>query len=453
MTSLRTHLVLWTIIIEALLLTAFAGTLLFYIYNSQTKQIQEILSLSGTELNAIVDTNGNGFYASDLESSTLSSRGVLAWIINPKGEVGLTIGVSENQTLPPTLPPLNQSRDYTLSDGLKVRILTTPLQEADSVKGTIIIAYPLTESHRFITQIEFGILIAVPLALILSIIGGLFLTKKAMLPIASITHITKRINASDLGKRIDMDLPDDEIGHLGTTINGMLDRLEAAFQRERQFTADVSHELRTPLSLLKTQLSLARSRPRDISTLYKMMHEMEHDVDRMTSLVNEMLTLSSVEQSKGLQFETINIDLILSSVISNFQESAHKKSVSIIKENSNVKNLEVKGNPEQLYRVFSNLVENALKYTPAGGIIKILIKNSYDGIKVIIADSGVGIEKSHLAFLFDRFYRVDSSRTRQSGGFGLGLAIVKAIVESHGGSISVESTPGKGTNFTVSFRE
>lgn len=452
MISLRTHLVLWTIIIEALLLTAFAATLLFYIYNSQSKQIQEVLSLSSTELNAIVDTNDNGFYASELESTTLSSRGVLAWILNPGGEVGLTIGVTENQTLPLTLPPLNQSRNYTLSDGLKVRILAAPLQEADSVKGTIVVAYPLTDSHRFINQIEFGILVAIPLALILSIIGGLFLTKKAMLPIASITHITKRINASDLGKRIDSDLPDDEIGHLGTTINGMLDRLEAAFQRERQFTADVSHELRTPLSLLKTQLSLARSRPRDISTLYKMMHEMEHDVDRMTSLVNEMLTLSSVEQSKGLQFESINIDLILSSVISNFQESAHKKSVSLIKENFNVKNLEVKGNPEQLYRVFSNLIENALKYTPPGGRIEIRIKSSPKGVEVTISDTGSGIEQQHLAFLFDRFYRVDDSRARKSGGVGLGLAIVKAIVESHDGSISVDSTPGKGTNFTVSFR-
>jgi heavy metal sensor kinase len=449
--SLRVRLVLWTVVLEALLLLVFALVLVVILRSTQNRQIEETLRLSATQLNAVVDLSDSGFRVSAAETADLRARGLLAWVLTPSGEVGLTVGEVDAHPLPAGLPPPEQITEAVLDNGAPVRLLVTPLQEGSRALGTIVVALPLAASQTFLNQILLSLAVAIPIVLVLSAAGGLFLANRALAPVATITATARQISAADLSKRLNLSLPNDEIGQLAQTFDAMLERLEAAFQRERQLTSDVSHELRTPLGMLKTQLSLARSRPRDAAALLQMMANIEGDVDRMTRLIEQLLTLARVEQ-KGLD-ESAPVDLgqLLTHVIDPLRETARVRQVSLNLSLPPQVNMHLQGDAEPLRQVFTNLIDNALKYTPAGGQVSVSAHRNWQEIAVSVSDTGTGIPPEHLPHLFERFYRVDSARARDTGGFGLGLAISQTIVQAHNGQITVDSQPDHGTTFTVTL--
>ncbi|MCB9078170.1 MAG: HAMP domain-containing protein [Anaerolineaceae bacterium] len=447
--SLRVRLVLWTVALEAVLLLIFAVVLITVLRNNQNQKIEETLRLSATQLNAVVDVRGSDYYADVAETADLRGRGVLAWILTPQGTIGLMVGEAENYPIPIALPPPEQLGDGELVNGEPVRLLVTPLQEGNRILGTVVVALSLRESQTFLNQIFLSLAIAIPIVLLLSAGGGLFLANRALAPVAAMTTTAQQISADDLSQRLAFDLPNDEIGRLAHTFNAMLDRLDRAFQRERQFTADASHELRTPLGLLKTQLSLARSRPRDTATLLQMMTDMEGDVDRMTHLVEQMLILARVEQGEAVKFAPVALDTLLNELTQQLQPKAQERQLTLTLEYPPHINLQTTGNASQLQQVFSNLLDNALKFTPVGGQVEVSLNRDWQQIIATVTDNGPGIPPENLPHLFNRFYRVDSARTRTAGGFGLGLAITREIVRLHGGTIDVQSQSGQGTTFTV----
>ncbi len=449
--SLRVQLVLWTVALEALLLLVFAVVLVVILRNAQNQQIEETLRLSAAQLNAVVDISDSGFHAAVAETADLRSRGVLAWVLTPAGGVGLTVGEAEAHPLPAALSPPEQLTDTTLDTGVPVRLFVTPLREGSRALGTIVVALPLTVSHAFLNQILLSLTVAIPIVLALSAVGGLFLANRALAPVATITATARQISAADLSQRLNLTLPDDEIGQLAQTFDAMLERLDAAFQRERQLTSDVSHELRTPLGMLKTQLSLARSRPREAATLLQMMADMEGDVDRMTRLIEQLLTLARVEQKGLAQLAPVDLGKLLTAVAEQLQLPARDRQVALNLSLPAQVNLQLQGDAEPLRQVFTNLIDNVLKYTPAGGQVSVSAGRTWQEITVLISDTGPGIPAEHLPYLFERFYRVDSARTRDTGGFGLGLAISQAIVQAHSGQITVDSQLDRGTTFTVTL--
>ena len=448
---LRVRLVLWTVMIEAVLLLVFSGVFIFVLRNAQNNQIEETLRLSAAQLNAVVDVRGDQYQVAPDETTYLRTRGVLAWILSPEGDLGGSVGDATLANLPATLPAPDHLADTHLSNGEPVRLLVTALHEGDQVLGTLVLAASLRDSQTFINQILLGLSIALPIVLALSAAGGLFLASRALAPVAAITHTAEQISAADLSQRLELDLPDDEIGHLAHTFNAMLDRLERAFERERQLTADVSHELRTPLGMLKTQLSLARSRPRDAAALLEMMHDMEGDVDRMTRLIEQMLTLARVEQRGVTAFAPFALDRLVCDMVAQLQAKAGEKTIDLDVAIPPQIDWQIRGDAEKLQQVFLNLIDNAIKYTPSGGTITVEAHRQWQTVLVAVADTGPGIPPEHLPHVFERFYRADSARARATGGFGLGLAISEAIVKAHHGLIEVTSTPGLGTTFTVSL--
>ncbi len=447
--KIRTRLVLWTVLLEAGILIVFGSVLVFFVYQLQTKEISDSLHLSAAELNAVIDVSNNKYFSSDLKPNNFYIRNVMAWIIAPDGHIGMTVGDADKYAIPSPLPANDTISTGTLDNNEKVKLLTSFLQEGDQWLGTIVLASPLSKNDHILEQIILGLILIIPAGLILSAIGGWFLAAKAMAPVAKITSTARDISARDLSRRLNFNMPDDEIGHLADTIDEMLERLDLAFQRERQFTADVSHELRTPLGFLKTQLSLARSRDRDAQTLLKMMKDMETDVDRLSQLVEQMLNLARVESDKASAFEKISIDKILSTVVNKLKLIADNKGILYSLQLSIKKDCIVSGNNTQLGQVFFNIIENALKYTPSGEKVTVKLEAIEDKVIITVADMGPGIEPEHIPHIFERFYRVDSSRIRKSGGFGLGLALSKAIVKAHKGDIFVKSNSGKGSVFTV----
>lgn len=295
-------------------------------------------------------------------------------------------------------------------------------------------------------------LLKVPLLLGMVGIGGLLLANRALKPIVQITRMTEQIRVSgDLTQRIHYQgNTDDELQRLATLFDEMLDALQATFEHEKRFTADASHELRTPLTALKGRLHVTLSQPRTAEMYEETLHAIEQEVDRLIRLSGDLLLLSRLEQRyQDVPLEPINLSDLLAAIAEQIQPLADLQHLQLLPEIA--PNLQIQGSPDHLIRLFLNLLDNAVKHTPAPGQIKITAGVQERRIQIRVSDTGIGIAPEHLPHLFKRFYRVEKSRSRAMGGTGLGLAIAQEIVHRHQGTITVQSQLGHGTTFTVTF--
>jgi heavy metal sensor kinase len=240
----------------------------------------------------------------------------------------------------------------------------------------------------------------------------------------------------------------DEVGRLAQTFDQMLARLQDSFERERRFTSDAAHELRTPLTVLKGQIEVTLSRARGSAEYEAKLRELAVQVDRLIRLSNALLFLSRSDQNQ-IDFKpaAVNVTELFSVLIEQLHPLADEKglNVSIQLEDD----LFVRGDNDHLIRLFMNLLENAVKYTPADGQVQVSAWREAGEVSVKISNSGEGIPSEHIPHLFERFYRVDEARSSQSGGNGLGLAIANEIVRLHGGGIDVQSEMEKGVTVSV----
>jgi heavy metal sensor kinase len=297
--------------------------------------------------------------------------------------------------------------------------------------------------------------VAVPATLTLAAFGGWFIADRALRPIDAITRQAQRISEQDLHRRLNLDLPEDEVGRLARTFDAMLARLDAAFQRQRQFTADASHELRTPLTVMKTNIGVTLNRPRSAKQYETALTQVEGEVDRLTRLTNDLLLLARADASQAnVQSREVDLVSIANKVVNELRPLAESKSLALRFDAP--ASAAMHGDPDQLHRLFFNLIENAIKYTAQGSVdVRITPQPAQDStpprIRVTIEDTGLGIAAEHLPHLFERFYRVDAARSREQGGSGLGLAIAHSIVAAHGGTIDVSSEIGHGTLVTLTL--
>ncbi|HZY40539.1 MAG TPA: ATP-binding protein, partial [Anaerolineae bacterium] len=278
-----------------------------------------------------------------------------------------------------------------------------------------------------------------------------FIADRALRPIDAITRQAQRISEQDLHHRLNLDLPDDEVGRLARTFDAMLIRLDAAFQRQRQFTADASHELRTPLTVMKTNLGVTLNRPRSAKQYETALTQIDGEVDRLTRLTNDLLLLARTDA--GLlrtigQLRPIDLAALAYDVTSELRSLAESKSLALTC--FAPEPASVRGDPDQLHRLLFNLIENAIKYTSRGSVT-VRVAPQPDRVRVTIEDSGPGIATEHLPHLFERFYRVDAARSREQGGSGLGLAIAHSLVTAHNGTLEISSEIDRGTTVTATL--
>jgi signal transduction histidine kinase len=274
------------------------------------------------------------------------------------------------------------------------------------------------------------------------------LARKALAPVDALRRSADAITANRLSDRLPVPNPDDELGRLATTVNAMIGRLERSFGEMRRFTADASHELRTPLTAIRLEAEAVSDRAGTVAECKVLAGSILEECGRLARLTDQLLALA--REDAGIadrEPERVDLGGLVGGVADALRAVAEAKQVTMATDLA--PGAVVKGDPIRLRQLAMNLIDNAIKYTPEGGSVRVAVGPSDRSAVVVVADTGVGIPADHLPRVFDRFYRVDKARSRELGGTGLGLSIARSIVTAHGGSIELASRPGSGSTATV----
>ena len=450
---LRWRLTLWYLLTLGVILLLFAAFLYWQLQRSLYDQVDTTLQLAASQALINVDAEGDRIAFQNIENPSNAAQhqndDLTFYLLATEGAMVDQLG--QDTAVSPQTPP--QPGYVTLSTGEDRWRIYTQAAAADNAAGWVQVVQNLDPINETLEKLLTQMTIGVPLALVLAGVGGLFLASRALQPIARITHTAQSISGSDLNRRIHYQGPADELGRLARTFDAMLDRLQAAFARERRFTGDAAHELRTPLAALKGRIGVTLSQPRPVPEYTATLQEMEGQVDRLIHLSNDLLFMARLDQrQRPLQLEPIVLHDFLGAVVEQVSPLAEAKQIELSEIIPD--DLTIRGDIDLLIRLFLNLLDNAIKYTPEGGQVTVAAQLENKQVNIAIADTGPGIPAKHLPHLFERFYRVEEDRARRGrgngqSGAGLGLAIAYEIVRTHGGQLAVESQLNQGTTFVV----
>ena len=333
------------------------------------------------------------------------------------------------------------------ADAPRWRVAT---RQTNGPEGTLIVQVSRSLEHydHEMSELLLVLLITGPLTLLVALGGGYFLARRALSPVDRMAETAKHLGIQQLNQRLEIANPDDELGRLAETLNGMLDRLEKSFVEMQRFTADASHELRTPISVIRTEAEVALKQPVSDEEKQTLLSNILEECERLTWITDQLLTLSR-EDAGITQFRQEPVDLVqlVREVVETMQPLSDAKCLEVSVETENT--LSVTGDAERMRQVVYNLLDNAIKYTPDDGRIDLTLRTDNDTAVFAVRDTGEGIPAEHLPHVFDRFYRVDKARSREAGGTGLGLSIVQSIVGAHAGTVEIVSTVNEGTEVKV----
>ena len=332
-----------------------------------------------------------------------------------------------------------------------VRVYSSPIVSGNRVDGVVQLAESLNGIRHTVNVLTRTLFALIPIALLVVGLGSMLLTDGALKPVGRMAEVAGEISAKDLSRRLDV-AGDDEFANLAGTFNSMLGRLEdsfgkleAAYQRQQQFTGDASHELRSPLTVIKANTSLALTGVRSADDYREALVAADRAADHMNAVVQDLLFLARADAGRShRQFETVRLVDVLSEAAATAPKGAAQVTVDVDDPAATVK-----ADRMSILRLVTNLLSNAIRYTPSDGSITLSARIDGDEAVISVADTGEGIDARHIPHLTERFYRCDSARTRTDGGAGLGLAIVRSIVDDHHGTLSIDSIVGAGSTFTV----
>jgi len=383
-----------------------------------------------------------------------ASPGMYLQIVDGNGDVVTKSDNLGEQELPVDQSLLNRGLEGNVAIGTvasgsgSVRIMASPLYLNDQI-----LLLEVAESTKYLdttmSEVRWSLLAAVSVALVLAGVSGWVIVRRALSPVERVTRAARDIETgSDLGRRVAYSGPADEVGRLAATFDHMIEHLERVFQSQKHFVADASHDLRGPLTAIQGNLDLLKFDDLNPEERQESLKAVEAETWRMASIVSDLAVLAELESGHLEQQEDVSLRGMLLDTREWAGLLAGNRRIVIERQDD----LWVKGSAHRLERLLSNLVGNAIKYTPDGGTITLSLFQDGDWACLQVSDTGIGIAPEHLPHIFDRFYRVDEARTRGDGGSGLGLAIVKGIAEQHRGRVTAASEPGKGSRFSVWLR-
>jgi heavy metal sensor kinase len=322
--------------------------------------------------------------------------------------------------------------------------------EAHGPPFYVSIGAPLGQNQRVLREFTLAYVAIIPGALILGSFLGWIMAGRALTPVLAVAQAAQRISGSNLKLRIPTRRAGDELDYLILTFNRMIERLEASFQQMKQFSTDVSHELRTPITAIRGQLEVALFTAKTTEHYREAIFNALQDIDRLSQIVRALLLLSQAESGQVvLQKARLNLCEIVRELVEQFQIPAEETGVRLTADLAGECYADV--DRVQIERMITNLLSNALKFTPGGGEVRMSVRRIDHTVELTVSDTGKGIPTESLPHIFDRFYRVPGSGTAPSPeqGLGLGLSFVAWIVKAHNGKIEVDSAPGQGTCFTI----
>ncbi len=479
--SIRFRLVLWFVLILGVVMVVFSAFLYY-------RQAQDVRSVAMARLNYTLEhTLGTSHEREGLGEQPLSvissiSGGTPDIVNSPQpgdvlalqtvdGNIQQSSGVLTSAQIQALDFPLNhwvgviQVNISAESGGFSGAYLFADpaIQQNGQVSGYLLVGVPLDANNQ-LGRLLVSLILGNVITLAIALTGGFWLADRAMRPVHTITQAAREISESDLHKRLNLK-GRDELAELGNTFDGMLSRLQAAFERQRQFTADASHELRTPLTIIDLESSRGLAAHRSPDEYERILGNIQSENKFMIRLVTNLLALARMDAGQlKLKFEPLDLSELASEVIERMQPVAKAQGVEL--HVGDLPETPMQGDRATLAQMLTNLVENAIKYSASANAPKVHIsigQRQADGRAeawVKVQDNGIGISREHQAHIFDRFYQVEQSRTRASGsdgdgsgqessGTGLGLAIAQWIAKAHQGEIHVVSAVGQGATFEV----
>ena len=459
--SLRLRLTLWYGSVLAATLILLGATLYMALEYALSQQVDETLHETAEVAAHSLEEHRFGPFllVADLaqEFPALAVTDKFFQIFGPAGK--LTI---QSINLDPHTIPLNEHafesalegeatfESFELENNLPVRLLTIPIIQGGALLNILQIGTSMQPVTEALQRLLFILVLSAPIALIVSLLGGWALAGRALKPVDTITRTAQQIAKGDLSQRIQASPSEDEIGHLISTMNDMLGKLEVSFRQIRQFSGDASHELRTPLTVIKGETEFALRKPRSQDIYQETLESNLEEVDRMSQIIDDLLLLSRADLGEielniiPLQFDELVKEIEQQSIVLG---QIHQ----VVVTSGTIDAVRIRGDELRLRELLLNLVDNAIKYSSVGDEINLSLFSEKQEAVLSITDRGIGIAPEDHDRIFDRFYRTDAARTHTKIGTGLGLSICRWIVDAHRGTIHVRSRPGEGSTFCVRF--
>ena len=350
--------------------------------------------------------------------------------------------------LPTQRTELKNYRRVSAQTGQPLMIYTTRYEAPSGSSILVETGANMEPLFHLLRSLVMILLIVMPVILIGAAVGGHLLMAGPLRPVVALTEKAESIGRKELGERLPIIHSGDELERLSLALNRMIDRLEEALAHNQRFSADASHELRTPLTIIHGELEALLEIPGlDTQTVEGISSALDES-DRMSRIVHNLMTISRLDSGgERIEMRSVELSSVLKITLDHMSLLADEKAILVTCHAAAP--VWVTGDAMRLKQVIVNLVDNAIKYTPDGGRIEVSLQAQEEQAVLSVADTGIGIPVESLPFVFDRFYRADKARSRESGGTGLGLAIVKAICTAHNGVVSVESSENKGSTFKV----
>jgi heavy metal sensor kinase len=451
--SIRTRLTTWYFVILAMTLSLFGLSAYLMMRSSIHQTVDEQLRNHADAVRRLIERNspyGEEDIRDELrEHSVLPAEGVLLQVSDQQGNWLYRSAFMSRYEIP-RAHETSEVPSTVTANNKPMRMLNAEATIGNHIY-LIQVATPLDDFYNSLHRFAILLFVSIPILLLCAATGGFWMSRRALEPVDQITQAARNISIHNLSRRLVVPQTRDELQRLSETLNSMLERLEAAFRKITQFTTDASHELRTPIAVMRTRAELALRKTRSADEYREALSQTHADLERTSDLVEKLMVLARTDHgAELLQFDTINLGEIVQEACNQGSILAESKQVEFREQISKLP-VWVTGDAHALRQLFLVLIDNAVKYTPAFGYVEVAVSRENGSVLGIVRDSGIGISTEDLPHIFERFYRADKARSRESGGVGLGLSIGSWIAEAHGGVIEVQSSLGHGSTFQVRF--
>jgi heavy metal sensor kinase len=453
---IRARITVWYAVLLAAVVAAVGLFLVLQLRSDLTEAIDRGLHPAAAQIADGYRSEGAA-EAVDVARSVLTGERAAAQILDPSGRIAVSWGDPVSRA--PMLTPAGAAavlRDGELTRTVELgrgdqrfRLVARPTVRRDRRQVAVAVESMATVD-RSVRGVVILLLVAGPAALMATALGGWWLARRALRPIDRMTARAAAIDLDRIEDRLVVPPTGDEVAHLATTLNAMLDRIERGVDEQHRLVADASHELRTPLAAMRAEIDVSLRADDLAPAARRVLESAREEVDRMARTVDDLLVLASLDEGRlALLIEPLDLHDVASRAASSLHSLAGTRNVSLVVDGPAAPTV---GDADRLGHAVRNLIENAIKFSPAGGEVAATTWAADGEVGVTVRDEGPGIAPAIRERIFDRFFRADPSRTRSTGGGGLGLAICREIVLAHGGRVWVEDAEPQGSAFSLGLR-